>query len=191
MPALAGKPGAGGAGRTGDVLPAPSVALTDRPLIFIKAQIDSLRALTEALDALTDARDPRLPSIRAYLSARLLAILQDRRANVLPLMVRRAAPEDDADRLQAALHATYDAVQANAEALVALLPEPGTARSLPRYLLDPARTLALHLRQMVSLEASVLVPLLRVRLTQADADLLAAAFQARRENWPDGTRAGS
>jgi hypothetical protein len=55
--------------------------------------------------------------------------------------------------------------------------------------LDPARTLALHLRQMVSLESSVLLPLLRVRLTDADQELLAAAFQARRENWPGGALA--
>jgi hypothetical protein len=184
MPAVADRPGGGDARSA--ALPAPSVALADRPLAFVKAQIDSLRALSEVLDALADTGDERLTAVRAYLSARLLAILQDRRANLLPVMLRRAAPEDDADRLADALTAVYDAIQAHAEALLAVLPEPGRTRSLPRHVLDPARTLALNLRQMVSLESSVLLPLLRVRLTDADLDLLAAAFQARRENWPSG-----
>ena len=184
MPAVADRPGGGDARSA--ALPAPSVALADRPLAFVKAQIDSLRALSEVLDALADTGDERLTAVRAYLSARLLAILQDRRANLLPVMLRRAAPEDDADRLADALTAVYDAIQAHAEALLAGLPEPGRTRSLPRHVLDPARTLALNLRQMVSLESSVLLPLLRVRLSQADLDLLAAAFQARRENWPGG-----
>lgn len=189
MTAVADRPGAGRAGIAGEALPTPSVALADRPVAFIKAQIDSLRALTEALDALDDAGDGRLTPVRRYLAQRLFAILQDRRANVLPVMLRRAAPEDDADRLADALTAAYDAIQANAEALLAVLPEPGRNRSLPRHVLDPARTLALHLRQMVSLESSVLLPLLRVRLRDADLDLLAAAFQARRENWPYGALA--
>lgn len=189
MTAVADRPGAGRAGIAGEALPTPSVALADRPVAFIKAQIDSLRALTEALDALDDAGDGRLTPVRRYLAAHLFAILQDRRANVLPVMLRRAAPEDDADRLADALKVTYDAIQANAEALLAVLPEPGRNRSLPRHVLDPARTLALHLRQMVSLESSVLLPLLRVRLRDADLDLLAAAFQARRENWPYGALA--
>ena len=189
MTAVADRPGAGRAGIAGEALPTPSVALADRPVAFIKAQIDSLRALTEALDALDDAGDGRLTPVRRYLAAHLFAILQDRRANVLPVMLRRAAPEDDADRLADALTAAYDAIQANAEALLAVLPEPGRNRSLPRHVLDPARTLALHLRQMVSLESSVLLPLLRVRLSDADLDLLAAAFQARRENWPYGALA--
>lgn len=186
MTAVADRPGAGRAGIAGEALPTPSVALADRPVAFIKAQIDSLRALAEALDGLDDATDGRLTPVRRYLAQRLFAILQDRRANVLPVMLRRAAPEDDADRLAHALTAAYDAIQDNAEALLAVLPEPGRNRSLPRHVLDPARTLALHLRQMVSLESSVLLPLLRVRLTDADQELLAAAFQARRENWPGG-----
>ncbi|MBK1696572.1 hypothetical protein [Rhodovibrio salinarum] len=167
------------------------MALADRPLVFIRAQINSLRALIDMLESLGEAGDgARRAAVCSYLCTRLLAVLQDRRANVLPVMGRRAAPEDDADHLSESLTTSYDAVQANAELLVYALADTSTAeRPLPRPALDAARTLALHLRQMVSLESSVLVPLLRVRLTTADEELLAAAFRARRESWPGWSRA--
>ena len=158
----------------------PRVDLADCPVDFLKAQHTFLREVAAALDALVGGeKDARARTLYDVLCAELGRTLQDRRANLLPVLARRADPEDEIDQLARTLDAEYQAVEAEAEPLARAL----DAGSLVwhRGLADPAGRLALHLRQMVAVESSVLIPLMRVRLAASDYDLLTAAFRARRE----------
>ena len=111
----------------------PRVDLADCPVDFLKAQHTFLRDVAAALDALVGGeKDARARTLYDVLCAELGRTLQDRRANLLPVLARRADPEDEVD-------------------------------------------------QMVAVESSVLIPLMRVRLATSDYDLLTAAFRARRE----------
>ncbi|MDZ7711831.1 MAG: hypothetical protein U5L06_01315 [Rhodovibrio sp.] len=162
------------------VLSYPRVDLADCPIDFVKAQHAFLRDVVEGLYALaTGDDDPRTDALYDVLCAELPRTLQDRRANLLQVLARRAEPDDEIDRLIETLGTEYRAIEAEAEPLARAL-DAGSG-IWHRSLADPAGRLALHLRQMVAVEAAVVIPLMRVRLTASDYDLLTAAFRARRE----------
>jgi hypothetical protein len=163
-----------------DTFVRPRVDLAECPVDFVKAQHAFLRDVAAGLDALIGGeKDARASNLYDVLCAELGRTLQDRRANLLPVLARRAEPDDDVDQLARTLDAEYQAVEAEAEPLARAL-DAGTL-AWHRGLADPAGRLALHLRQMVAVESSILIPLIRVRLAASDYDLLTAAFRARRE----------
>ena len=163
------------------VLSYPRVDLADCPIGFVKAQHAFLRDVVAALGALARGdQEARASSIYEILCAELGRTLQDRRANLIPVLARRAEPDDEIDRLIETLRTEYRAIEAEIEPLAHAL-DAGSF-TWHRSLADPAGRLALHLRQTVAVESSVLIPLMRVRLAASDYELLTAAFRARREN---------
>lgn len=163
----------------------PCPERADRPVEFLRAQLEFLRGMTGALEQFDPACEPTLiRKLYSVLCTDVGQLLQDRRANVLPVLRRRAAAEDEVDQLAATLEQAYRGVEADAEELARVLHAQLSAPAGARRLGDPAVRLALQLRQVVAVESAVLIPLLRVRLSDEDYDLLTAAFRARRERPP-------
>lgn len=155
----------------------------DCPIDFMKAQHAVLRHIVAALSAIAKGETTTQASeLYEILCAEVGQILQDRRANVFPVIRHRSGPDDEVDLLITTLESEYRAIEHEAEALARAL-DVATGRSTSRRSVRvPAERLILHLRQMVAVESSVLIPLLRVRLEKSDYELLIAAFRASREN---------
>ena len=120
---------------------------------------------------------PPAPQLRSFLSVGLPRYLRQRERAFLPLLRERAAPEDQMDRLAAELGRACADLRARAEKLSGLLAGAVTGKTADRAFAKEARHLCELCRRLMSVEATILIPLARVRFDRCDLVALAKAME--------------
>lgn len=163
---------------------APDIRRVADPIDFIAEEHWRQRQLLAALERIGRQAPPDLSmahDLIAHLEREFDAHMRDEDDDLLPLLRRRAAPEDEVERFIARLNGDHSAGRARATLLRALLmrllqggaPLTGEERAL----------IAEHVgeeRRHLIFENAVILPLARARLTRDDRRSLALRIAARR-----------
>lgn len=157
--------------------------LLRNPIDFIAEDHLRLRAMCAEMDRLADGGTfdaTELTELRDYLTEELPALLADEDEDLMPLVLERAEPEDELPKLARRLdreHREIDGFLALASAAFqGHVPGTVVASQFQTVLRDLAQATRRHL----ILENAVLLPLARVRLTDADLIALRKAMLRRR-----------
>lgn len=163
--------------------PSPRLAAEADPLELLDTDHARQRALCAELLQLAEGGPldrARLPTALAGLGPDREAHVADEEEGLFPLLLVRAAPEDDAPRLLARLraeHSTIGQTVAAARAALRRLAEGATLDEEGREALVAHSELK---RRHLTLENAVLMPLARLRLRIDDRVRLLAGMTARR-----------
>ncbi len=122
-------------------------------------------------------RQPPAAQLQSFLSVSLPRYLREREYAFLPLLQERAAPEDQMDRLAAELRSACADLRARAQKLSGLLAGAAAGDTANRAFVKEARHLCELCRRLMSVEATILIPLARVRFSQSDLVGLAKAME--------------
>lgn len=163
--------------------------LLARPLEFISEDHQRERQICSVIDGLIMAisldRQAALAVLR-FVNEELNVHLRDEAEDLFPLLMQRCKVED-------AIEDALDRIKADQLAVIRLLPD---VRSALAGCLDTGADLsaseramltqfAAHMRHHLIAENAILLPIARVRLTQADLQLLSDHMRARRGLAPD------
>lgn len=169
-----------------------SVALLSDPLDFFFAEHFRQRKLCNLIEelALAETLDwTATAEVLGFLRHDMALHVQDEEEDLFPLMRLRCPPEDEIERVLSALTAEHAGDRHLAELLIAGLQKalaeaqpPAAQPGLREVMMDFARNERRHL----ALENSVVLPLARLRLTQADLVQLSARLQHRRRPGGEG-----
>lgn len=167
-----------------DGLGPTSTALLDRPLDFIVEDHDRVRNMCALIEYIVDRPKTHpeiIAQVAAFVRAELPLLITDEEEDLLPMMQRRCAPEDDIDRLQKRLDAEHDtAMYLLPDALETLDALWDGRAGVPEASLHLLRNFAAHLHRHLIFENAILIPLARARLTPDDISTLSLRMRARR-----------
>ncbi|GAB5471054.1 MAG: hypothetical protein Kilf2KO_40840 [Rhodospirillales bacterium] len=154
------------------------------PLSYIRDEHLQRRQVLSDLDSLAEAETADLDLTRAALAALEVQrplLDADERDDLLPLLRRRALPEDGIEPLLGRLSEDYLASRALigpvCRALQGLLSDGGTLGAGDR---EAILAFAARERRQLIFENAIVLPLARARLTEADLRSLALRMAARR-----------
>jgi hypothetical protein len=119
----------------------------------------------------------------AFLRRDLLLHVIDEEEDFFPLLRRRCLPEDDVEQVLGILSADHKADAVKAAKVLALLDASVAARTAPGSRPEGRATLnefASQERQHLALENAVVLPIARLRLSEADLRALSGRLAARR-----------
>jgi hemerythrin-like domain-containing protein len=131
----------------------------------------------------------RIDAIAAFIRQDLPVHIIDEEEDLFPLLRRRCLPEDELERVLAILSADHKADLSTAAQVLAILDAARAQRRAPGLDRDARAALAgfaAQERQHLALENAVVLPIARLRLTDADLHGLAARLAARRGQELDG-----
>ncbi|GAA5078304.1 hemerythrin domain-containing protein [Roseibacterium beibuensis] len=160
-----------------------SIRLLQNPIDFIAEDHLRLRAMCAELDRLADAERPEteaLEEMQEYLAHELPALLNDEDLDVLPMLLDRAEPEDELPSLARRLGREHREIEGCLGFVLDLLAASAPAAMASSSFRQALRDLARVTRRHLILENAVLLPLARVRLTDADLVALRQAMLRRR-----------
>lgn len=153
------------------------------PLDMILADHASQRAACAHLDqaaALGTVDSLTADSLRRYLTEDLPLHWQDEERDLFPLLRRRAAPEDALGPALARLAHDHDASAAVAVTLARVIDRMTHGEMPDIETRATLRSFADRERRHLAFENAVILPLARLRLTEADRLTLRRAMQRRR-----------
>ncbi|SMX50791.1 hemerythrin domain-containing protein [Maliponia aquimaris] len=169
--------------RTPDGKSPTSVRLLRNPIDFIAEDHLRLRTMCAEMDRLADSTGPESDAVVAlldYLRQELPDLLADEDDDLMPLILKRAEPEDELPRLARRLAREHGEIETHQRSVVAGLVAIADTARVPDRLRDPLRDLAAATRRHLILENAILLPLARVRLRSADLGVLRKAMLRRR-----------
>lgn len=162
----------------------PPLSLLRNPLAYIAAEHGGQRALCNLIENFAGTPDFDHEVARAilrYLGRDFSRHVRDEESDLFPILRERCLPEDEIEIVLARLHAEHrdeKRLAGGVEHELTMLLEqkkPILDLALRERLFQYARSLRRHL----ALENSVVLPLARVRMTQADLAKLSTAMRNR------------
>lgn len=180
-------PAAGHAGEGGYVRdiwriePMPA-GLIDSPLDFIFAEHHRQREAAVILMMIADGGFDRrgVGELVRFLETDFLRHLADEEDIFFPALRRSCAPADDIDALTARLSEEHKQEKSLGEDVIDILNGLLSGAALSTRASRRLRHFSRHVRQHLALENGILLPIARVRLTQADQRGLAAMLNEHR-----------
>ena len=170
-------------GRPSDGRTPTSVWLMRNPIDFIAEDHLRLRTVCAEIDQLADADkpDPRaLAELHDYLTGELPALLADEDKDLMPLVLKRAEPDDELPKLARRLEREHGEIEQCLDPVVGVLATPAPASRWSQDVRVRLRDLAAAIRRHLILENAVLLPLARARLNPPDLIALRQAMLRRR-----------
>jgi len=168
----------------GSRVTSPPEETLEEPLLRLKLQGRRHRAVGATLINGIDAPPLAKAEARAVHGIICLNLpfdLQHREQVLLPMLARRAMPEDEFERLRQSLTCEYRALYLLCEPLSRGLADVVQGRGVgATEIRENARQFADRANRAFGLESSVLLPLAGVRLAPEDLDALSAALDSNR-----------
>lgn len=162
-------------------------ALLATPLDYLEAENNRRRAALAQLDSIARGlpalvRSRLAPALGRYFCVDLPGHVSDVEKHLLPLLARRALPEDGVEKLTAALHEAHAAGLSLSGAIVPELGRLAHAREAAgdRFAAAVAALIAVQRRELAT-ESEVMLPLARARLDSRDIRQLSRALARRRQ----------
>lgn len=165
---------------------APPVLFFRQPLDYIVADHFRQRTLCRVLDEIAVDVKPDVPKIDvalSFITNELGPHVQDEEEDLFPLLRRRAHPEDEINLVLGKLSQEHSADQVDGDEIIAGLPQ---IKAQPDYCVQNPffaqllKRFAANERQHLIVENAIVLPLARVRLTEADLNDLGRRMAARR-----------
>lgn len=169
--------------RSSDGRTPTSAWLLRNPIDFIAEDHLRLRAMCAEMDRLADSETTErdeVSEIREYLTQELPALLADEDEDLMPLVLKRAEPEDELPKLARRLDREHREIDRLLNSVLAAFSGLSLGAVLSEETRQMLHDLAQATRRHLILENAVLLPLARVRMTEDDLVALRNAMLGRR-----------
>lgn len=170
--------------RRGNCLAPTDIALLGNPLDFLAEDHLRIRTMCAEIDRLAQAATVETAEARAvldFLTEELPFLIEDEDCDLLPLLIRRSAPEDEMHRLKARLdqdHARIVGRLSDVVAVFAVLAKNGGR--IPEAQREALHDFSADMRDHLLLENAIVLPFARLRLSESDLDSLGLCMLQRR-----------
>jgi len=156
-------------------------ALLSSPIDYLHAVHLCEREVCAVLERIAErgqALQDEIEAASAFLSDELPAHLEDEERDLFPLLRLRCDVEDEIDRLLEKLEDDHRHADFDTPRVVHIL--RSTKPEMTPDARDELHRFADHARRHLILENAILIPFARLRLTEADLDVLRASMRQRR-----------